>query len=139
MFAFAISIMVSFILWMDNPNKVIHKDPETESNLSGDTLVSKKKKPTPRPQPRPLGPMDWMHDAASFGGAVRPSKDEKCTILLGCALAPDISLGSVWPPVGIESLSPWSLPLLGTTLLLCSGLTITLSHHALLVGDKATA
>jgi len=58
---------------------------------------------------------------------------------LHCSLAPDISLGSVWPPVGIEAINPWSLPLLGTTLLLCSGLTITLSHHALLVGDKATA
>jgi len=57
---------------------------------------------------------------------------------LHSSLAPAVDLGSVWPPVGIESLNPWSLPLVGTSLLLASGLTITLSHHALIKGDKAT-
>ena len=55
-----------------------------------------------------------------------------------CSQAPDISLGSVWPPVGLEAINPWSLPQLGTTQLQCSGLTVTQSHHALIVGDKAT-
>nr|YP_009659071.1 cytochrome c oxidase subunit 3 [Chytriomyces confervae]QCQ69069.1 cytochrome c oxidase subunit 3 [Chytriomyces confervae] len=57
---------------------------------------------------------------------------------LHSSLAPTVELGSQWPPVGIESLNPWSLPLVGTTLLLASGLTITLSHHAMIKGDKAT-
>lgn len=57
---------------------------------------------------------------------------------LHASLAPNVELGSCWPPVGIESLNPWSLPLVGTSLLLASGLTITLSHHALIKGDKAT-
>ena len=55
---------------------------------------------------------------------------------LHSSLAPAIEISAVWPPVGIESINPWTAPLIGTCLLLCSGLTITLSHHALLKGDK---
>ncbi len=45
-------------------------------------------------------------------------------------------IGNVWPPVGIETLSPWHLPLLNTLILLLSGTTITWAHHALLHGDR---
>ncbi len=57
---------------------------------------------------------------------------------LHSSLAPAIELGAVWPPVGIESLNPWNLPLVGTCLLLASGFTVTQSHHAQIKGDKST-
>lgn len=52
------------------------------------------------------------------------------------AMAPTIELGGVWPPVGIEAVGPSELPLLNTILLLCSGATLTWSHHALLGGNR---
>ena len=55
---------------------------------------------------------------------------------LHSSLSPAIELGSVWPPVGIEAINPWNLPLVGTTLLLASGFVLTLSHHALIRGRK---
>jgi cytochrome c oxidase subunit 3 len=42
----------------------------------------------------------------------------------------------VWPPKGIEVLSPWKLPLLNTLLLLTSGATLTWAHHGLLRDDR---
>jgi cytochrome c oxidase subunit 3 len=44
----------------------------------------------------------------------------------------------VWPPHGIEVLSPWHLPLLNTLLLLTSGGTLTWAHHAMLHNDRDT-
>jgi len=38
----------------------------------------------------------------------------------------------VFPPVGIELVNPWAIPLLNTTLLLFSGVAITYSHHSFL-------
>jgi cytochrome c oxidase subunit III len=42
----------------------------------------------------------------------------------------------VWPPKGIETFSPWHLPLLNTLILLTSGTTVTWAHHALLHNDR---
>lgn len=42
----------------------------------------------------------------------------------------------VWPPKGIEVLSPWKLPLLNTLILLSSGATLTWAHHGLLHNDR---
>lgn len=39
--------------------------------------------------------------------------------------------GGVWPPVGIETLDAWHLPLINTLILLCSGAAATWAHHAL--------
>jgi len=45
------------------------------------------------------------------------------------------TLGSLVPE-GMEVLDPFSLPLLNTLILLCSGTTVTWAHHALIHGDR---
>ncbi|MDX1484976.1 MAG: cytochrome c oxidase subunit 3 [Alphaproteobacteria bacterium] len=40
--------------------------------------------------------------------------------------------GEVWPPKGIETFDPWSLPFLNTLILLSSGATLTWAHHGLI-------
>ena len=55
------------------------------------------------------------------------------------SLAPTIEIGQSWPPVGIEALDPFSIPLLNTLLLLSSGATITYAHHSLIKGDRKGA
>ncbi len=52
------------------------------------------------------------------------------------SIAPDIGIGGVWPPEGIEILSPWEIPLLNTFILLTSGATITWSHAAIVAGKR---
>lgn len=52
------------------------------------------------------------------------------------SLSPAISLGCVWPPQSIQPLDVWGLPLTNTLLLLTSGLTLTLSHRALLKANN---
>ena len=42
----------------------------------------------------------------------------------------------VWPPKGMEVLSPWKLPLLNTLILLTSGMTLTWAHHGLLHDNR---
>lgn len=50
-------------------------------------------------------------------------------------LAPRIELGNTWPPIGINPLSPWGVPLLNTLVLLSSGVRVTWAHHAILAGN----
>lgn len=51
------------------------------------------------------------------------------------SLSPSIQIGSIWPPKGIAVIYPWGIPLYNTCVLLYSGLSVTLAHHAI-VHDK---
>ena len=52
------------------------------------------------------------------------------------ALSPTVELGAQWPPIGIEAINAFELPLLNTVILLGSGVTITYSHHCLIQGER---
>ena len=42
---------------------------------------------------------------------------------------------TVWPPVGIKTMDPWSIPFFNTVTLLLSGCTLTWAHNLLLLND----
>jgi cytochrome c oxidase subunit 3 len=52
------------------------------------------------------------------------------------SLAPVHELGSTWPPIEIEALSPIAVPLINTILLVSSGATVTYAHHAIFYGSR---
>lgn len=55
------------------------------------------------------------------------------------SLSPAITIGGIWPPVGIQNLevlNPFMLPLVNTVVLLCSGVAVVAAHRAILSGYK---
>lgn len=47
------------------------------------------------------------------------------------SMSPTVAIYCTWPPVGIEVIDPWALPLLNTVILLSSGVSLTYAHRAL--------
>lgn len=54
---------------------------------------------------------------------------------LHSSLSPAIEIGSVWPSTGINSMSPLTIPLVNTFVLLTSSATLTCAHLQLIVWD----
>nr|YP_097043.1 cytochrome c oxidase subunit III [Ensatina eschscholtzii]AAU20480.1 cytochrome c oxidase subunit III [Ensatina eschscholtzii] len=52
------------------------------------------------------------------------------------SLAPTPELGESWPPIGIIPLDPFEVPLLNTTVLLASGVTVTWAHHNIMFNNR---
>lgn len=52
------------------------------------------------------------------------------------SLAPTVEVGSFWPPQGISVFSAWGIPLVNTVILLVSGGTLTIAHHAIIAGKR---
>jgi cytochrome c oxidase subunit 3 len=55
------------------------------------------------------------------------------------SIAPAVEIRSIWPPLGIDVLSAWEIPLLNTIILLTSGVTCTWTHHAILARKYKSA
>ena len=55
------------------------------------------------------------------------------------ALSPAVELGAMWPPMGIEAIDPFELPLINTVILLSSGFTVTYGHHYLINCKRSKA
>lgn len=55
------------------------------------------------------------------------------------SLSPNVEVGAVWPPMGIQPFNSWEVPLLNTLILLLSGVTITWAHHAILAARRSQA
>jgi cytochrome c oxidase subunit 3 len=58
------------------------------------------------------------------------------------AVWPSVAAGATASPAGtvepFHNVGPWPLPTLNTALLLTSGVTLTIAHHALIAGKRAT-
>ena len=55
------------------------------------------------------------------------------------SLSPTIEINNIWPPKEINTFNPLGVPLVNTLILLCSGATVTYTHHAITAGLKLEA
>ena len=52
------------------------------------------------------------------------------------SLSPSHEIGGIFPPIGINVLSPWEIPLINTMFLLLSGFTVTFCHELIIFGNR---
>lgn len=52
------------------------------------------------------------------------------------SLDPSVGIGCKWPPYDLKIWNVFTLPTLNTIILLLSGITVTLAHQAILLGDR---
>nr|YP_011017294.1 cytochrome c oxidase subunit III [Amblyomma dissimile]WQF68957.1 cytochrome c oxidase subunit III [Amblyomma dissimile] len=50
------------------------------------------------------------------------------------SLSPNIEIGSMWPPKMISPFNPFDMPLLNSTILISSGISVTWAHHCIMNG-----
>uniref|UniRef100_A0AB39A5A8 Cytochrome c oxidase subunit 3 n=1 Tax=Chudania sinica TaxID=3237924 RepID=A0AB39A5A8_9HEMI len=49
------------------------------------------------------------------------------------SLSPSMEIGLQWPPIGIKPFNPINIPMLNTMILLCSGISMTWAHNAIVM------
>lgn len=52
------------------------------------------------------------------------------------AISPTVQIGSIWPPLGIPNILTTGLPLLGTFILVLSGISVTWANKAIVLGGN---
>jgi cytochrome c oxidase subunit 3 len=52
------------------------------------------------------------------------------------SLCPSIFIGGIWPPLGIDTVNPYGLPMTNTVILLSSGVTVNCVQKSILYGNR---